>query len=134
MEANFHIAGLNDEEVIASRNKHGSNILEFRKENFLIKALKSLVKEPMVILLLAASVIYFVSGETGDALFLSFAIILVATISLYQDSRSRNALEKLKDFTRPITKVIRNGVFYSEGLFNIDGALKSYSPGKNKFT
>ena len=110
MEANFHIAGLNDEEVIASRNKHGSNILEFRKENFLIKALKSLVKEPMVILLLAASVIYFVSGETGDALFLSFAIILVATISLYQDSRSRNALEKLKDFTRPITKVIRNGV------------------------
>jgi len=34
---------------------------------------------------------------------------LVATISLYQDSRSRNALEKLKTFTKPGCKVIRNG-------------------------
>ncbi|MGY0036474.1 cation-translocating P-type ATPase [Pedobacter sp. NJ-S-72] len=32
-----------------------------------------------------------------------------SAISLYQDSRSRNALEKLKDFTKPKSKVIRNG-------------------------
>jgi len=35
--------------------------------------------------------------------------VLVATISLYQDSRSRNALEKLKNFSEPSSKVIRNG-------------------------
>ncbi|WP_449436849.1 HAD-IC family P-type ATPase [Pedobacter steynii] len=37
------------------------------------------------------------------------AVILVATISLYQDSRSRNALEKLKNFSQPHCKVIRDG-------------------------
>lgn len=41
--------------------------------------------------------------------FLAAAIVLVAGISLYQDSRSRNALEKLKDFTQPLCKVIREG-------------------------
>ena len=63
----------------------------------------------MVILLLVTSVIYFVSGQLGDGIFLAFAIILVAGISLYQDSRSRDALEKLKDFSQPKCKVILNG-------------------------
>ena len=34
--------------------------------------------------------------------------MLVSAISLYQNSRSRNALEKLKKFTQPHCKVIRN--------------------------
>ncbi|MDE3251347.1 MAG: cation-translocating P-type ATPase, partial [Bacteroidota bacterium] len=74
-----------------------------------LEAFKSLAKEPMVVLLLVASIIYFVSGKTGDGIFLSSAIVLVATISLYQDSRSRNALQKLKMYTQPNGKVIRNG-------------------------
>ena len=37
------------------------------------------------------------------------AILLVSFISLYQDSRSRNALEKLKSYSQPNGKVIRNG-------------------------
>jgi Ca2+-transporting ATPase len=63
----------------------------------------------MVILLLVASSIYFISGKPTDGVFLASAIVLVSLISSYQDSRSRNALEKLKDFTQPKCKVIRNG-------------------------
>jgi Ca2+-transporting ATPase len=106
---NFNIEGLSDEQVIEARSKFGHNALDFKKENGFIDAIKSLAKEPMVVLLLAASIIYFVSGKTGDGIFLSCAIILVAAISLYQDSRSRNALEKLKNFSEPNSKVIRNG-------------------------
>jgi P-type Ca2+ transporter type 2C len=106
---NFNISGLTDEQVLSSRNQFGKNALAFKKENRIIDAVKSLAKEPMVILLLVASVIYFISGKTGDGIFLASAIILVAAISLYQDSRSRNALEKLKSFTQPTCKVIRNG-------------------------
>lgn len=102
------IKGLTDEEVEASRTINGSNELHYKKENGFLDAIKSLAKEPMVLLLLIASIIYFVSGKTGDGLFLASAIILVATISLYQDSRSRNALEKLKNFTASSCKVIRN--------------------------
>jgi Ca2+-transporting ATPase len=105
----FNIQGLSTQQIEASRKKHGTNTLTFKKENGFVDALKSLVKEPMVILLLIASCIYFISGKTGDGIFLASAIVLVAGISLYQDSRSRNALQKLKDFTQPLCKVIRNG-------------------------
>ncbi len=105
----FDINGLSQQEVLAAREKFGSNSLDYKKENGFLKAAKSLVKEPMVILLLFASIIYFISGDFGDGIFLSSAIVLVATISFYQDSRSRNALEKLKNFTQPTCKVIRDG-------------------------
>ncbi|MBL0051405.1 MAG: cation-translocating P-type ATPase [Bacteroidetes bacterium] len=106
---NFNINGLTPDEATASRLKFGSNALVFEKENGFIDAVKSLVKEPMVILLLVTSTVYFISGKIGDGIFLASAIVLVATISLYQDSRSRNALKKLKVFTQPTCKVIRNG-------------------------
>ena len=106
---NFNVKGLTDEQVIAARVKHGKNQLAYKKENGFFAAVKSIAKEPMVILLLATSSIYFISGKTDDGIFMAFAIFLVAGISLYQDSRSRNALENLKDLTQPISKVIRNG-------------------------
>ncbi|WP_178985560.1 cation-translocating P-type ATPase [Winogradskyella helgolandensis] len=106
---NFNIKGLTNEEVLQARSKYGYNKLEAKKEYYFFEAIRSLVKEPMVILLLVASAIYFISGNIGDGIFLSSATVLVAAISLYQDSRSRNALEKLKTFSEPKCKVIRNG-------------------------
>lgn len=106
---NYGIQGLSDHEVIRSRSAHGKNDLSFKKTNGFIDALSGIAKEPMVLLLLVTACVYFISGKTGDGIFLASAIILVAGISLFQDSRSRNALEKLKDFSQPQCKVIRNG-------------------------
>ncbi len=105
----FNIKGLTNEEVSDSREKYGYNITNYKKENNLIDAIKKPLKEPMVILLLVASSIYFTSGNTGDGIFLFLAIIVLSSISLYQDSRSKNALEKLKDYSQPKCKVIRDG-------------------------
>jgi len=105
----FGIAGLNEEQVNTSRKKNGTNTFHYKKENNFLDALKSIAKEPMVILLLIASSIYFITGNWGDGIFLASAIILVGSISLYQDSRSRKALENLKNLTHPKSKVIRNG-------------------------
>ncbi|MEP6464656.1 MAG: cation-translocating P-type ATPase [Parafilimonas sp.] len=106
---NFDIKGLTDEQVLLARKEFGQNKLQYKEENSFIDVIKDLAKEPMIILLLVASLIYFVSGQTGDGIFLSSAIIVVSVISLFQDSRSRNALQKLKDFSQPNCKVIRNG-------------------------
>jgi len=106
---NFNIHGLTPAQVLEAREKYGYNRLDYKKENPFWEAIKSLAKEPMVLLLLVASSIYFISGKTGDGIFLASAIVLVAAISLYQDSRSRNALEKLKHFSQPNCKVIRDG-------------------------
>jgi len=108
---NYNISGLNNTEIEESRAKYGTNELKAAKSNGLIDAVKGLLKEPMILLLLVTSCIYFITGKTGDGIFLTLAITLVGGISFYQDSRSRNTLEKLKDFTQPFCKVIRNGEF-----------------------
>ena len=107
--SDFGIAGLTNEQVNASKKEHGTNTFNYKKENSFLDALKSIVKEPMVILLLIASSIYFITGNWGDGIFLASAIILVGSISLYQDSRSRKALENLEKLTHPKSNVIRNG-------------------------
>ncbi|MEQ8414223.1 MAG: cation-translocating P-type ATPase [Imperialibacter sp.] len=106
---NFNIQGLSAKEVLKARTNHGANTLNYKKESGVLEAVKSIAAEPMVMLLLVVSSIYFFTGNLGDGLFLAAAIVLVAGISLYQDSRSRNALEKLKNFTQPMCKVIRDG-------------------------
>ena len=106
---NYNIKGLTSQQVLAARHNFGINQLEHKKEYTFLHICWNLMKEPMVILLFVAALIYYVSGKTGDAIFLSCAIVFEVGISLYQDSRSRNALAKLKDFTKPICKVIRNG-------------------------
>jgi Ca2+-transporting ATPase len=106
----FDIEGLSPDEISLSRQNYGRNILEFKSDDGLIATLKNFFKDPMIILLLVASSIYFVSGKTGDGIFMVFAILLVSAISLYQDSRSHHALNKLKDFTKPKCKVIRSGI------------------------
>ncbi len=106
---NFNILGLTSDQVNLSREKFGQNTLKYKQESTILDAIKKLAKEPMIILLLLASLIYFVSGKPGDGIFLVSAIIIVSVISLFQDSRSRNALQKLKSLTQPTCKVIRNG-------------------------
>ena len=106
---NFNIQGLTDEQVNTAREKYGQNKLDYKKEDGFIDILKKVAREPMMILLLVAAAIYFISGQTGDGIYLVAAIIFQASISLYQDSRSKNALEKLKAFSQPNCKVIRNG-------------------------
>ncbi|MBC8157074.1 HAD-IC family P-type ATPase, partial [Armatimonadetes bacterium] len=109
LENNFSIRGLTDEEVVAGRKAYGENVLTYKKENDFLDTLRSVVKEPMVILLFAASAIYFFTGNIGDGIFLSSAIVLVSAISIYQDKRSRNALAQLKSLTQPMATVIRSG-------------------------
>lgn len=110
---NYNIQGLSINEIKYARDKYGINKLTYKKENTFLVAIKHLVTEPMMILLLSAVIIYLISGKIGDAIFMGVAIIFQASISLYQSSRSKNALEKLKDFTQPNCKVIRKGEIVS---------------------
>lgn len=125
-ENHYNVKGLNAEQVLISRQKFGANTLNFKKENSFLDALKRIVKDPMIVILLVSSSIYFISGKWGDGIFLLVAIIFQTSISLFQFSRSKNALEKLKDFSQPHCKVIRNGKIHeikSEELVVRDSIL-----------
>ena len=108
-EQNQQIQGLSAAEVMQSRTQNGSNSLDHQKKNNFLSSVIEMVKEPMFLLLLTATSIYFITGEYGNGIFMAVAIALVSTISLYQESKSRNAIEALEKLTQPKSKVIRNG-------------------------
>ncbi|CAN1566502.1 MgtA Cation transport ATPase [Flavobacteriaceae bacterium] len=103
------ISGLNKVEVEQSRIKNGFNSIEHQKKNNLLSSIIEMVKEPMFLLLLTATSIYFITSDFGNGIFMAAAILLVSTISLYQESKSRNAIEALHKLTQPKSKVIREG-------------------------
>ncbi|UGS22828.1 cation-translocating P-type ATPase [Flavobacterium channae] len=99
--------GLTDSEVIESAKKFGTNSIEHQKKNHFLNSILDIVKEPMFLLLFTATSIYFITGDYGDGIFMTFAIVFVMAISVFQESRSRNAIEALKKLTQPQCKVIR---------------------------
>lgn len=109
LQNHFKINGLTSEQVLAARARFGNNKLEFHQAHPLWTFVKEAVKDPMVILLLCTSLIYFVGGQIGDGFFLTAALVFILTISGYQDNRNRKALAQLQDQTQPKCKVIRNG-------------------------
>jgi Ca2+-transporting ATPase len=108
-ESKQHIKGLSEDQVLKSRAENGSNSLDHQDKNNFLTSLIEMVKEPMFLLLMTATGIYFITGDYGNGIFMAVAIILVSTISLYQESKSRNAIESLKKLSQPKSKVIRNG-------------------------
>ncbi|MFV8323021.1 cation-translocating P-type ATPase [Flavobacterium sp. LS2R12] len=107
-EPQQQIKGLSNDEVLQSRTKNGVNSIVHQDNNNFFTSLIEMVKEPMFLLLLTATSIYFITGDFGNGIFMAVAIILVSTISLYQESKSRNAIEALKKLSQPKSKVIRN--------------------------
>jgi Ca2+-transporting ATPase len=104
---NFDITGLTEAQVVLARSKAGKQ--RIKNVPVIAEVFKSLAKEPMVILLLSIAIIYLVSGQWKDAIVLCCSTVFVVAISLYQDSRSRKAMEKLKEYNQPACKVIREG-------------------------
>ncbi len=115
MQYDRDIQGLTAAEVSESRQKYGANVSSSGRPGGLREILLRTATDPMVILLAAASGIYLVTGQYADAVFLALAIVLVASISMFQFTRSRRALENLSEFSRPLCRVIREG---SDRLIN----------------
>lgn len=105
-----YLKGLNDDEVHISRKRYGLNKLETAEKSTLLDMLIDILKEPMLILLFAISIIYVITGDYGEAIFMFSAIIAMSAISFYQDNRSRKALEALEKLNEPLSTVIRNSM------------------------
>ncbi len=102
------ISGLSSSEVEKQRELHGSNV-GLEKENLLWKMIRSVVFEPMFILLIVACLIYFILGELSEAFTMLGALIFVAGIDVYQNFRSQRAVNALNKITSAKAKVIRSG-------------------------
>ncbi len=103
-----HLKGLAESEVEESAKKFGTNSMDSAHKNTALELLLDILKEPMLLLLIAVAAIYLIVGNYSEALFMLGAIIAVSGISFYQDNRSKKALESLEKLNEPLSTVIRN--------------------------
>lgn len=103
-----NLTGLSSDEVLTSQKQYGFNKINAAQKSSWISLLLNILKEPMLLLLIAVAIIYLIVGDYGEAIFMFGAIVAVSGISFYQDNRSKKALEALEKLNEPLSTVIRN--------------------------
>src|SRR3990170_2217412 len=101
--------GLTASEVSSRLKTHGYNELPSEKKRSIFRIFFDLFKEPMLLLLIAAGIIYLFLGEPQDSLILLAAIFVVLGITFYQERKTERALDALKNLSSPRALVIREG-------------------------
>ena len=101
--------GLSTAEVSSQQKRYGKNIFTYESQHRIFRLLFDVFREPMFILLIVACVLYFVLGEVSEGVMMAITMVIVAAISIYQDVKSSNAIDALRQYAEPKVKVIRNG-------------------------
>ncbi|WP_447952796.1 cation-translocating P-type ATPase [Sphingopyxis chilensis] len=102
--------GLSENEARARLAAEGPNELPQNGRRSTARILIDVLREPMLALLVAGSLIYFALGDLQEALILALLAGLSVGITAVQESRSERALEALRDLASPRALVVRDGV------------------------
>jgi Ca2+-transporting ATPase len=101
--------GLTPGEVKLRLEKYGPNELEHKEGPGVLQMLIAQLKDYMVIILLAASLVSILVNEVVDALVIIGIVIINAVLGVVQEYRAGKALEALQKMSAPNAKVIRDG-------------------------
>jgi Ca2+-transporting ATPase len=103
------LRGLTETEAAARLKAEGFNELPAAKSRNFLATMWEIAREPMILLLIGAGVIYLFLGELRDSLVLLISIFVVLGINLYQQRKTDHALEALRDLSSPRAMVVRDG-------------------------
>ncbi len=106
--------GLSTEEVKARQEQYGPNALAQGKKKTNLQRFFDQFKDAMILILLAAAAISFITAcVEGHGFFEPLLILLIvvlnAIMGVMQESKAEKALEALKNLSAPHCRVIRNG-------------------------
>ena len=102
--------GLSASEAAQRLSRDGPNAQPQPDQRRWPRILASVLREPMLLLLIAASVLYLSVGEPHDAAVLGLSVLLVVGLTLYQELRAENALQALRELSSPWAATWRDGV------------------------
>ena len=109
--------GLTNDEVLELQKIYGKNeLINEKKEMFIIKIFH-IICEPMFLLLIIAATIYFILGEPRDGFIMLIFVIGIIFIDVIQEWKTDKTLAALKDLSEPKITVLRNGI---KGKINSD--------------
>ncbi|NMM27398.1 MAG: cation-translocating P-type ATPase [Glaciimonas sp.] len=90
------------------QQSEGWNELPSAKPHSLLAIAWVVVREPMLILLVACGSIYLVLGSREDAFILLGSVFVIMGLSFVQERKSERALEALRDLSSPRALVLRD--------------------------
>jgi Ca2+-transporting ATPase len=109
------LTGLSDDEAARRLAAEGPNEIASAKPRSLLRIAWEVVKEPMLLLLVAAGTVNLLISlqepeRIKEALLLFVFVFVVIGITLYQERKTERALEALRDLSSPRALVVRDGV------------------------
>jgi Mg2+-importing ATPase len=104
---NFH-DGLSYQKASIRRKRHGTNTLEAQKVTWFDILLRQF-KSAFIYLLIGASIIAFLLGNTFDGFMIIFFVFINTALGFYQEFKSEKALKYLKGLVVSQTRVLRSG-------------------------
>lgn len=109
-DATDWLDGLTQQDAAMRLARDGPNEIprDDEKQKF-IRQVKDVLRQPMLALLLAAGSVNFLLSEPIDGAILMMFVLVVIGISLYQGSKTEDALAALRDLSSPRALVIRDG-------------------------
>jgi len=102
------LRGLSTVEAGRRLAEEGPNSLPAANRAGLTDLVLEVLREPMFLLLCAASGIYLLIGDVMEALILAASIVVVIAITVGQKMKTERALEALRDLASPRALVIRD--------------------------
>ncbi|MFA5109569.1 MAG: cation-transporting P-type ATPase [Patescibacteria group bacterium] len=104
-----NIQGLSTSEARQKLSAEGYNELPAEKKRRFFKIVYDILREPMILLLLACVTIYLFLGDIRESLVLSISICFIIAITIYQENKTEKALASLKSLSSPRALVRRDG-------------------------
>ncbi|MGI6541433.1 MAG: cation-transporting P-type ATPase [Bacillota bacterium] len=104
-----NLTGLSGDEAARRLAEEGPNELPTSKKRSIWAIVLEVVGEPMFMLLVGCGVLYLLLGDTKEAAMLMGFVFVVMGITIYQERKTENALEALRDLSSPRALVIRDG-------------------------
>lgn len=101
--------GLSSSEVKTRLDKYGPNRIESSNKRSLLEKLKDQILDPMVILLIVASIISAFTGDTVEAIIIIAIVIINAIMSIYQEGQAEDSVAALQKMSSPEATVLRDG-------------------------
>jgi Ca2+-transporting ATPase len=101
--------GLSAEEARDRLAADGPNELPSAKPRTWFHIALEVVREPMLLLLLAAGSVNFMLAEPVDGSILMSFVVVVMAITFYQERKTERAIEALRDLSSPRALVVRDG-------------------------
>lgn len=101
--------GLNDNRVIENRKKYGENAIVEEKPKSVFRVFLEQFADLLVIILIVASVISMVTGNSESAIVIFVVITMNAVLGTVQHVKAQKSLASLKAMSSPNARVIRNG-------------------------